>query len=256
MNGRLDIETQALHSETRRVARVSARGRELRLDVSNGRLEVWANRFEETEPELLDFLDALPADAVYFDVGASIGHFALYAALRVKTVVAFEPEALNFAAASLNHFLNRDGVVGAFSVFNVAVSDTRGMNHLAIGLYGAGEHTKSLAGRVRTDTAGEAHRQPVLTLPLDELVEGFGLPRPTHLKIDVDGAEARVLAGAAGLLADPRLAQVFIELEDGDLARDCTARLTGAGFRLAASHPVRRLSGGVYPGLTNCVFAR
>jgi FkbM family methyltransferase len=255
-----EIIQQKLHSEVRSVARVVAGKHELLLDVSNGRLEIWAKHFADTEPELLDFIDALPETAIYYDVGASIGHFALYAAMRIRKVIALEPEALNFATASLNHFLNRERIAGDFVLLNVAASDVLAIEHLAINLYGAGEHTKALQRAGRSEGASDArptlHRQPVLTFPLDELTSRFSLPEPTHLKIDVDGAEASVLAGAKRCLANRALKQVFIELEAGEVEQQCSRLLAEHGFTLSERHGVRRISGGYYEKLTNCVFVR
>lgn len=257
---KLEIIEKKLHTELRSVARISARKHELLLDVSNGRLKVWAKHFADTEPELLDFIDAIPDHAVYYDIGASIGHFALYAAMRIKQVIALEPEALNFATASLNHFLNRERIVDDFILLNVAASETRGIEHIGINLYGAGEHTKALQRTGRSEGASSArptlHRQPVLTFPLDELTSQFGLPKPTHLKIDVDGAEGSVLAGAYRCLANSDLTQVFIELETGESELHCSRLLADHHFELTERHSVRRLSGGYYENLTNCVFVK
>ena len=52
----------------------------------------------------------------------------------------------------------------------------------------------------------------VMTLALDDYVKRQQLA-PTHLKIDVDGAEFGVLRGAAELLADSQLREVFIEID-------------------------------------------
>ena len=51
-----------------------------------------AKHFADTEPELLDFIDAIPDTATYYDIGASIGHFALYARCVSSGVIALEPE--------------------------------------------------------------------------------------------------------------------------------------------------------------------
>jgi FkbM family methyltransferase len=256
----LDIIEQRLNSETRRVAKISARNCELLLDVSNGRLEVWARHFTQTEPELLDFIDAIPDGATYYDIGASIGHFALYAAMRIERVIALEPEALNFATASLNHFLNREKIPGSFTLLNIAASEAIALEQLAINLYGAGEHTKALQRSFRSEGASEKrqilHRQPVLAFPLDELTSRFRLPEPTHLKIDVDGAEAAVLLGARRCLEGRALKQIFIEMEAGETEQQCLRLLANHQFELAERHGVRRISGGHYENLTNCVFVR
>jgi hypothetical protein len=59
-----------------------------------------------------------------------------------------------------------------------------------------------------------AYRQPVLTFRLDDLVERFGLPSAAHVKLDVDGTEPDVLAGAQRTLSDPGLRALLTELDE------------------------------------------
>jgi len=56
------------------------------------------------------------------------------------------------------------------------------------------------------------HRQGVLGASLDDLVGQFGLPFPNHIKIDVDGIEEEIVAGAERTLDDVRLKSVLIEV--------------------------------------------
>jgi hypothetical protein len=53
--------------------------------------------------------------------------------------------------------------------------------------------------------------QPMAAIALDTAVERFGLPAPHHLKVDVDGAEGLVLAGAFATLRGTQLRSVLIE---------------------------------------------
>ena len=59
------------------------------------------------EPGLLDFIDALPKNAIYFDVGASTGVFAIYAAIRGNRTICFESEVANFNILTMNSIVNR-----------------------------------------------------------------------------------------------------------------------------------------------------
>lgn len=238
---------------------IDARGVPLRFSVSNGRLRVWATRFEEIEPELLDMIDAMPAGSVFYDIGASIGLFSLYAAKRRNArIVAFEAEAQNYATLELNHWLNRSQLAEPMTALNLALSDTAGLGHIHARSYGAGEHGKILDQAISQDTKESfqaAHVQSVLKLPLDQVVSVCGLPAPNVMKIDVDGAEAAVLRGAQRTLADPALHTVFIELSELSDTDEAKA-LQAHGFRLAERFPVVRLSGGFYPDLYNCIFRR
>lgn len=238
---------------------ITARGASLRFHVGNGRLRVWAERFEEIEPELLDLVDRLPEGVVMYDIGASIGLFSLYAAIKRRCrVVAFEPEAQNYATLELNHFLNRDRLATPLVALNAALSDTPGLGAIHTRAYGAGEHGKILDKAVIQETKEDfaaVHVQSVLRQRLDDIIALCGLPQPEFLKIDVDGAEAAVLRGAAATLANSALTMVFIELSSRS-DTDEAAILASHGFTLAERHPVVRLRGGHYPDLYNCVFRR
>jgi FkbM family methyltransferase len=238
---------------------VTVRGITIRFAALNPRLRVWAERFEEIEPELLDLIDLMPAGAVFFDLGASIGLFSLYAALRRQAqVYAFEPEAQNYGTLELNHFLNRHALGEPLNSFNVAIGESSGVGRIHTRVYGAGEHVKILDQAVTQDTKeafAPAHIQTVLKMPLDRLIGDFRLPQPAVMKIDVDGSEGAVLAGARATIANPLLHTVFIELTERTQDEEAKFLLEN-GFRLAAKTPVVRLRGGVYPDLFNCTFRR
>ena len=64
---------------------------------------------------------------------------------------------------------------------------------------------------------------------LDDLVEA-GLPVPDLLKVDVEGSEAQVLAGARGILAR-RMPGLLVEVHSLELEHDCMALLADTGYR-------------------------
>jgi hypothetical protein len=77
---------------------------------------------------------------------------------------------------------------------------------------------------------------------LDDLVELRGLPFPTHLKIDVDGSELDVLAGAGKVLRDDRCRAVQIEVMEPVDSTSTAYRgrvvdyMTSVGFSVSAEH--------------------
>ena len=50
-----------------------------------------------------------------------------------------------------------------------------------------------------------------LSVSLDDLCEKFDLARPTHMKVDVDGLESEVLAGAISILGEVK--EILIEVD-------------------------------------------
>lgn len=230
------------------------RGKHLRFVASSRRLLWQALGHEYIEPELLDFIDNIPDGGVLFDIGASTGIFAMYAASHGCAVVAFEPEAANFAILSQNAFLNRMHATCQPQCFNLALSDTTGLGKIFIKKYEAGGHLKILdqPKAVGAGTFEPEYIQPVLTFRLDDFLLQTQTPAPQYLKIDVDGTELKVLRGMPGLLQNSRLRAVFIELEEGksDTA-DCLDLLDAAGFSLIAKKQVQN-----YLGLHNLIFER
>lgn len=155
------------------------------------------NRFEPGETQLFRELLS-PGDAVV-DVGAHIGWFSVLAGRAVGpegTVVCLEPFAGNARYLAANLALN--GLTWA-RVHNVAATDRPAV--LQIGRQPGSDSGSVTAGPWATDAA------EVPGAPLDELVPDGPVQL---LKIDVEGFEARALAGAAATL--DRTRHVLVEL--------------------------------------------
>ena len=200
------------------------------------------------EPWTVEWLERSVRDGdVVYDIGANVGAYALIAArLADTTVVAFEPAFANFASLCDNIILNKlDDRVTPLPV--VLAASTR-LAWLSCSDTAAGAALHTLDGNAR----GE-YRQPVLAYTLDEVIEAFALPAPTIVKIDVDGAEAAVLAGAGATLARPELRSLLIEI---DVAQtdDVRRLLEEAGLVLVARFDEREAK--PLPGLWYGVFER
>lgn len=242
------------------VERVRVRGLEFDLSASNERLKCWAEFFDNIEPELLDWIDGLDCGSTYFDLGASIGHFSIYAAMKRRTfVTCFEPEAQNFATLELNHFFNRRRLPHPLTAFNVALSNAKSIGSIVVGHYGAGEHQKSLSEFTRNAAKSRqpSHRQTVLCYPLDVLRKEFGLPQPQYVKVDVDGSELAVLEGARKTLHHRDCRELFIELDENDKnTRELKNLIADLGWKPLHKVPVKRGRGGCYEGLFNSIFTK
>jgi FkbM family methyltransferase len=159
------------------------------------------------EPWTVRWLEEnLRADDVLYDIGANVGSYSLVAAaVRPDVCVfAFEPGYANYAALCDNVFLN--GREGAVTPLPVLLGERTALEAL--------HYSDLAAGAAGHEVGGPSpHAQRVLAFRLDDLVERFGLPQPTLVKLDVDGAEAGVLAGAEQTFARPELRSVLVEIE-------------------------------------------
>jgi hypothetical protein len=79
--------------------------------------------------------------------------------------------------------------------------------------------------------SSEAISQTMAAIALDTAMERFGLPAPHHLKVDVDGAERLVLAGASATLRGAQLRSVLIEAT-AETGAQVTTMLAEAGLTL------------------------
>ena len=151
---------------------------------------------------------------MFWDVGANIGLYALYAAMTRKLrVLAFEPAAGNYLLLNRNVEINHaSDRVQAYCVAFAGETCVDVLNMQSTQFGGA------MASFAETkDYMGEefvpSYRQGAIGFAIDDFIATFNPPFPNHLKIDVDGIEDRIVAGAQNTLADRRLRSMSIELE-------------------------------------------
>ena len=155
------------------------------------------------EPNEFAFLDrVLKPGMVFVDVGANDGYYTLFAARRVGPtglVIAAEPSSRE--RAHLQRNLGRNGLDNV-TVVPAAIGAASGLAdlHLAHGVH-AGHNT---LGAFAHDDVVRASLERVAIEPLDSVVTRLGLTHVDFVKIDVEGAEARVIAGAMKVLGSMR----------------------------------------------------
>lgn len=224
--------------------------------ILNAQLRNYAENLEKMEPDTLDWIDSFKKNSIFYDIGALSGPFTLYAAIKTNAkVIAFEPEAQNFAALEMNHYLNRKRIVNPIISLNLALSDSNELGKLYMSRNVAGSTVKILdkpALRMNGEIFEPGHVQFVLKFKLDDVVENFALPYPNYVKIDVDGAEEGVLMGAKGVITNNNIKSILIELVDPEgKSRQLVDYLINLGYSLKCKNQVED-----YEGLYNCIFVK
>ncbi|MCI0565430.1 MAG: FkbM family methyltransferase [Nitrososphaera sp.] len=219
------------HFEVNRACRV--RGQNIVLSISN-EIELWrALTYETKEPETLTWIEVnfLPDD-VFYDVGANIGLYSLYARARLGSacqIYAFEPDSQNFSQLNKNIYLNQFSE--ELHGLPLAISDSTRLDRLTLRAFLAGSARHSVGGAHDANEAGKSvFVQSIMCASLDDLVYHHGLPIPNHVKIDVDGHELPILKGAMRVLKDNQVRSLLVEVEPQE--RDAImSLLTPLGFR-------------------------
>ena len=126
--GRIVFE-QFVNQAMQRTQLVTHQGLEMRFNVPNQLNHFRVTTFATKEPETLEWIDQLPENSLVWDIGANVGLYTVYAALRRKSrVVAFKPSVFNLELLSRNLYTN--GLHKQVILFPLALSDKMGSNLL------------------------------------------------------------------------------------------------------------------------------
>lgn len=207
------------------------------LSISSGES---ADFYMETRAEIRYFLPVfgelinvegllsdIRRDDVFYDVGAHVGTYTLLVSnvLNEEQIFAFEPQPANATRLKENLNLNDCNRV---QVFELALSDKNTFSTITSGDGQAGS-----VGRI-DDSSGMGKSQIQLVRG-DALIAKNNLPPPTVLKIDVEGAELKVLRGLSKSLENCRA--IYLEVSKGlqkfgDTKEELFDFLRKKGFKL------------------------
>ncbi|MBF0429358.1 MAG: FkbM family methyltransferase [Magnetococcales bacterium] len=183
------------------------------------------------EMDTVEWLNqTIEPDSVLYDVGANVGYFSIYAVAMRPGVraVAFEPAPLNVARLNTNIHLNKMG--GSVMAFPIALSDESGVVRFGNSYFVSGGWSHSgIDGR--KNSSADTFFSGCISYTLDDFIRSARfLPPPTHLKVDVDGPELKVLRGAMATLANLGLRHLLIEMRDDREVQEAETMLNALGF--------------------------
>lgn len=135
---------------------------------------------------------------VCFDIGANIGEAALHMGRRVGSeghVYAFEPVPL--VRQRLVRHVQRNGLEKIVSIEAVALSDKTGTTTIS---HADEDATNQGMGSLVIKEESLKYSLEVPTIRLDDFVAGANISRLDLMKVDIQGAEQMMLAGATETL--------------------------------------------------------
>src|SRR5688500_9524255 len=158
------------------------------------------------QPETIAWIDSFRPGSVFWDVGANVGVYTLYAARRGDTrVVAFEPAAVNYFVLSANCEIN--AFDDRVTCLLMGLGQGKSIAQLEVSQFDAGL-SFSFKGKRGRPPSG---RQAALIMSMDRLVDELGLACPNYIKIDVPGLTDEIVAGGMQLLRNPEVRELHIE---------------------------------------------
>lgn len=218
-------------------------------------LPLWrAETLLSKEPETIEWIDSMDDGDVLFDIGANVGVYTMYAAISRKVkVLAFEPLAANYFL--INRNIEQNGLSDVATAYCLALNDEDLISTLHIQNTGFGSAVSSFDDPVdHNGNRFEAKfRQGMVGMSLDSFIAKFQPAFPTHIKIDVDGIEDKIIKGAAKTLADPRIKSVSIELDENrpQYTNAVIADIEANGLRLTSKRHAPICDGTEYANIFN-----
>jgi len=223
-------------------------GNQIRFYTPSPLLMARASSVLSKEADTIQWIDGFEERSVFWDIGANVGVYSLFAAIQKRvSVLAFEPSAANFHVLSRNIHLNQLG--DRATAYCIAFSDRSqlGMLNMASASMGAAVNQFGRSGEMSRYWDGQtvASSHGMIGFTIDDFIAQFDPPFPNYLKIDVDGLEPQILQGARTALYDRRLRSLLVELnvKHESQNRSTLSLLEQAGFRFVSNGPTQGVGG-------------
>ncbi len=158
---------------------------------------------ENTFNWINNFLD----NKVFFDIGANIGVFSIYSALKKKAkVYSFEPEPNSFIELFNTSELNNCQITPML----IPLDNTNNVNFLNL----KNKFVPGKSGHKFGIQDSNKKNFGISGFKLDDIVFEKKIPLPDYIKIDVDGLEKNVLQGMKKILEHDNLRSILIEFSN------------------------------------------
>ncbi|EMN24416.1 methyltransferase FkbM domain protein [Leptospira kirschneri serovar Sokoine str. RM1] len=192
-----------------------------------------AHTFSTKEPETLEWIDQILKNSVFWDIGANVGLYSIYAAKQKDArVFSFEPSVFNLELLARNIFLNR--LSNRITIVPLPLSDRLSISKLRMTSMDWGGALSSFGAEFGHDgkPMNQIFEYSLLGLSMEDAVNQFNLPKPDYIKMDVDGIEHIILKGGKNVLKNVK--EILLEINEDFTEQFHTSRsiLERVGFVL------------------------
>tara|TARA_B100000965_G_scaffold368563_1_gene355339 strand:+ start:5467 stop:6339 length:873 start_codon:yes stop_codon:yes gene_type:complete len=194
-------------------------GKEIIFFVPNHLTNWRVDNFFTKEPETIEWINKFSNkdEIIFWDIGANIGIYSLYAALKHKNiqVTSFEPSTSNLRVLTRNISINN--LNNKISVFNNPLTNKpnkiltmKETNFIEGGAFNTFGEEINFEGK-KIDSKMEYR---IYGTSINYILEKNILNIPDYIKIDVDGIEHLILDGASNYLNNNKLKEILIEINE------------------------------------------
>ncbi len=171
------------------------------------------------EPETIKWIDnfSVKSNSTFWDIGANIGLYSIYAAAKHKNlnVISFEPALSNLRVLSRNISINNFS--NKIKIFQVALSNKKNtFQEFNESIFQEGGSLNTFGEKFGFDgnLINKKNTYSIYGTTLNYLVENEILEIPDYIKIDVDGIEHLILSGANKFLKNDKIKGICVEINE------------------------------------------
>jgi len=211
---------------------LSLKNKNLRFFEINAITKYRNDTFFEKEPETLNWINSFDKSSHFWDIGANVGLYSIYAAIvKNCNVCAFEPSVFNLELLAKN--INLNSLTDQINIFPIILSDKQSIGTFSNSSLANGAALSSLIKSSKSDQELKSkcvYKMPVFQL--DSICEIYKIKKPRYLKIDVDGLEYSIIKGGRSILKNIKSLLIEIDNEQPLTKKNIFKILEEEGFYL------------------------
>lgn len=180
---------------------------------SNNLNEYRVKTFLTKEPETINWINTFEKGSIFWDIGANIGLYSLYASIISKCkTYSFEPSVFNLEILARNINLNSQN--NNITLIPISLSSNKSISEFFCSSTEKSGALSSFATKIDQHGGNlrSAFSYSTIGISIDELIDFYKLEYPDYIKIDVDGNEHIILQGAKNSLKYCK--SILLELSD------------------------------------------
>ena len=180
---------------------------------SNKLNEYRVKTFLTKEPETINWINTFEEDSIFWDVGANIGLYSLYASIIKKCkTYSFEPSVFNLEILARNINLNSQNK--NITLIPISLSSNKSVSEFFCSSTEKSGALSSFATKIDQHGANlnSSFSYSTIGISMDEFIDFYKLEYPDYIKIDVDGNEHIILQGGKNCLINCK--SILLELSD------------------------------------------
>ncbi len=208
--------------------------KKISYSVSN-EMTLWrAQTLFKKEPVTIDWIRSFEKNSIFYDVGANVGMYSIFAAIVSKcNVYSFEPESNNFQILMENIVANN--LINLINPYPIGISNVTELTNLHLSEFskGGSHHTVGENALSHKDLHNikTKYNQGIFSTTLDDLYSKWKIPLPNYLKIDVDGIESKIVDKGNLILKNQQLKSALIEINSNrDEDKKIIRKMSEYGF--------------------------